>query len=67
MIPFFCRIKESQIMISIITMNSPHPIVGVPALWEWSFANISDFSPVALFSRIVFPALSFLRSLIYSG
>ncbi len=42
-------------------------MVGVPCLWAWSFVNISDFSPVTVFSRIVFPAFNLCNSLIYRG
>jgi hypothetical protein len=58
---------ETQIIKSIINKKSHQPIVGVPALCSCNFANISDFSHVAVLLRIVFPAFRFLSNLIYNG
>lgn len=54
-------------MISIITRNNHQPIVGVHALCSCNFANISDFSHVAVLLRIVFPAFRFFSNFIYVG
>ncbi len=58
------RRREDAIATSMMMRKSPPPMVGVPALCWWSSLNISDFSPVAVLSRIVFPAFRFFRSLI---
>ena len=63
----FCNKKETQTIKSIITKNKPHHIVGVHALCSCNFANISDFSQVAVFSRMVLPAFNFFRIFIYKG
>ena len=55
---------EASIITNITIKKSPPPIVGVPALCWWSFEKISDFSPVAVLSRIVFQAFNFLSNLI---
>ncbi|MEI8252896.1 MAG: hypothetical protein WCG25_04025 [bacterium] len=47
--------------------NIHHHIVGVQDLCLCSSVNITDFSPVAVSSRIVFHTFSFLSILIYKG
>lgn len=42
-------------------------MVGVQALCSCNFANISDFSHVAVLLRIVLPAFNFLNILMYIG
>ena len=54
-------------MMTIISKNSPHHIVGVQALCSCSLENITALSHVAASLRIVFQAFNFLSILMYSG
>jgi hypothetical protein len=67
MTPYFCSTNDNHIITSITIRNIHHHIVGVQDLCLCSCVNITDFSHVAVSSRMVLPTFNFFNIFIYIG